>query len=210
MCGRFALANPTPRFGSIDISALQKLPPQYNIAPGSFIHMLVKNDDKCVQLVSKPWGVHLQFSKNQAEKLIINARSETAHQKPLFSKMYTSKRCIILATGFYEWNKQHNPYYFFDPQSTLLGLAGIYNKEAIILTKPALASFRTIHHRMPVLISPSDTELWLSSATSLEQLNSLLHKDQNSMLFHPVSTLVNSPSNNTSMCIEPISDQLFS
>jgi len=209
MCGRFALVNPTPNFGPADISALQNLPSQYNIAPGQSIHLLIQNNNQKIQLVSKPWGIKMKFSNSPSEKLVINARSETVGQKPMFSRFYANKRCVIVATGFYEWDKQHNPYYFFDTHSKVLGFAGIYNKEAVILTKPASESFRVIHHRMPVIIDPSSIENWLSSTTSLERLSNILKNTPTILQHHPVPTLVNSPSNNTSMCIEPITDQLF-
>ncbi|HPJ12565.1 MAG TPA: SOS response-associated peptidase [Caldisericia bacterium] len=203
MCGRFALANPSPTFGDHDISMLSTLPPRYNIAPRSEIYLLAKNH-KGVHLEKRIWGVPLTFQKGPS-KLLINAKSETAHEKKMFRDPFFSTRCVILATGFFEWDAQKQPYYFFASTSPILGLAGFYRNEALILTKNADSMVSPIHARMPVIIHPAYLEKWLDLETTLSDLQNIMNnEDCCSLEKYPVSQQVNSPKINSSSLIEPI------
>ncbi len=203
MCGRFALANPSPTFGDHDISVLSTLPPRYNIAPRSEIYLLVNYQQK-VHLEKRIWGIPLSF-QNGPSKLLINAKSETVHEKKMFRDHFFSTRCIILATGFFEWDTQKQPYYFFSSISPILGLAGFYRNEALILTKNADKIVSPIHSRMPVIIHPDYLEKWLDPETTLSDLQSIMNKEKCCSLDkYPVSQQVNSPKINSSSLIEPI------
>ncbi len=203
MCGRFALANPSPTFGDHDISMLSTLPPRYNIAPRSEIYLLANNHQK-IHLEKRIWGVPLTF-QNRPSKLLINAKSETVHEKKMFRDPFFSTRCVILATGFFEWDVQKQPYYFFSSVSPILGLAGFYRNEALILTKNADNVVSPIHSRMPVIIRPANLEKWLHPETTLSDLQNIMNdEDCCSLEKHPVSQQVNSPKINFSSLIEPI------
>ncbi|MDD4028329.1 MAG: SOS response-associated peptidase [Caldisericia bacterium] len=203
MCGRFALANPTPTFGPHDISMLSKLPPRFNIAPSTEIFFLAKSS-LSIHIDKRPWGFTLK-PKNSPLQYVINAKSETVHEKKMFQQMFFSSRCIVLATGFFEWDSHKQPHYFFSSSSPVLGLAGIYHSEVAILTTMANETVSPVHSRMPVLIHPLDLEAWLDTKTSITDLQNIMTPTSFSLLSnYPVSHKINSPKNNFSSLIEPI------
>jgi putative SOS response-associated peptidase YedK len=203
MCGRFALANPSPTFGDYDISMLSTLPPRYNIAPQTEVFFLAKSHER-IQLDKRLWGIPL-FFHNAPSKLIINAKSETVHEKKMFRDHFFSTRCIVLATGFFEWDAQKQPYFFFSSMLPVLGLAGFYQNEVLILTKKANKLVSPIHGRMPVIISPSNLEKWLDPNTTLSILQKNMNNDECFLLErYPVSQQVNSTKINSPSLIEPI------
>lgn len=118
------------------------------------------------------WG----FPRWQGKGLIINARSETVTDKPIFRQAFLNRRCIIPSTGFYEWKhidgqKKKDKYLFRLPERKVLYMAGIYallEKENmkfpgfVILTTKANSSVKTIHDRMPVILQPGEKDAWLT------------------------------------------------
>lgn len=115
------------------------------------------------------WGYKNPFKKG----LIINARSETILEKPLFHDDFKQRRCLIPATGFYEWDTEKRQYVFQTDQ--LLYLAGIYHRfmgsnKFVILTKPPNEIVKAVHNRMPVLIPPTRKEEWLNDSTAALEL----------------------------------------
>jgi putative SOS response-associated peptidase YedK len=130
----------------------------------------VKND-RTLDLMN--WGYDLP-NKNG---LIINARSETVLEKPLFREDFISRRCLIPATGFYEWDANKNQY-LFDAEK-LIYFAGIYQSfngvnKYVVLTKSPNAVVAGIHDRMPVIIPPDMASIWL---TDLPRASELLTQD---------------------------------
>ena len=202
MCGRFALANPTPKFGEQDISMLSELPASYNISPGNNISVL-KLDKGRITLKQIKWGIPFH------SKIIINARQETAKEKYLFKHLFYSHRIIILATGFYEWDKLKNPYYFFSDD--VIGFAGLAKEEAVILTMNANKSVKKVHHRMPLIINPENIYEWLNPADKTPTIDSFVDYSSLKILkSHQVSKSINSPNNDNSGLIKPIFSALFS
>ena len=119
-------------------------------------------------------------------KLLINARSETAIEKPTFKKSMLERRCLIPASGYYEWQKQRTSkqkYSFYLPDKKLVYMAGCYRQEEenpvssfVILTKAASPSLKEIHNRMPVIIPENRIHSWLYDSPDVmnESLNDLL------------------------------------
>lgn len=111
------------------------------------------------------WGFS-GFNKS----VVINAKSETALQKPMFRESMLERRCLIPASGYYEWQKigsKKIKYQFYDPNSPLY-LAGCWHQEEgnpfhtfVILTRPAIKTFEEIHDRMPVIIPQNHMRAWL-------------------------------------------------
>lgn len=201
MCGRFALVNPSPSFGNQDISMLSESPARYNIPPRSNISVLKANNGKTV-LKQLKWGILVH------SKIIINARQETANEKYLFKNLFYSNRIIVLATGFYEWDKLKNPYYFFS--NSVIGLAGLAKEEAVILTMNANKHVKSIHHRMPLIINPESINDWLNPDKNTPSIDSFVDYSSSFVLkFHQVSKLINSVKNNTSDLIKPAITNLF-
>lgn len=108
------------------------------------------------------WGYEVSFRKG----LLINARSETILEKKTFKKDFLERRCIVPASGFYEWDKEKNKYIFQDQDDEALYIAGVFRQhenasEYVILTKAPVEPVAAIHDRMPVIIPHSKAEEWL-------------------------------------------------
>lgn len=112
------------------------------------------------------WGIPL------AKKKLINARQETVAQKPFFRDHFYERRCLIPATGFYEWSSDKKAYRFGLEHNDALYMAGIYTpqRQLVILTTFALAPVLPIHPRMPVLISREHIKDWLSNPSKATHL----------------------------------------
>ena len=112
------------------------------------------------------WG----FSFAARGKLIINARSETVEQKPMFRDSFLEKRCALPATSFFEWSNDKRKYEFFPPDEEAMYIGGIYRLErnissTVILTRAADAVVAPIHDRMPVLLTKNQLEYWFSDVS---------------------------------------------
>ena len=116
------------------------------------------------------WG----FANPYRKGLIINARAETAREKSLFADSIAKRRCVIPASGFYEWDRYKARFRFTNPQDKILLLAGIYREEEgkphyTILTTQANESMSPVHDRMPVMISRDEIRPWIFNDAKLPE-----------------------------------------
>lgn len=130
------------------------------------------------------WG----FSIANANKLVINARSETVLSRPMFRSAFQNKRCLIPASGFFEWHdngsKRKDKYTIELDEAPIMAMAGIYRKEMdaeggvkwvfSVITCDAVDEMQPIHARMPLLINPENHRLWLNPNTDISLLSKLL------------------------------------
>lgn len=128
-------------------------------------------DRKEISAAMGRWG----FPGAQGKSLIINARAETVRDKIMFSNCLTSGRCVILAAGFYEWDKSKNKFTFTGKQDDILYLAGIYRQrdeeeQFVILTTQANASMERVHHRMPLILDKVQMQDWLMRDEQTDKL----------------------------------------
>lgn len=149
---------------------------------------------------------------------MINARAETVADKPAFRAAFKRRRCLLPATGFYEWRKMNGhkqPMYIREAGGGLVSLAGLWEvwqsadggqlETCTILTTTANALMEPIHDRMPLILDSQDYDMWLSPDTPADQLNHLLRPfDPAHLLAYPVGTAVNKPQNDTPDIIEPV------
>jgi putative SOS response-associated peptidase YedK len=148
---------------------------------------------------------------------MINARAETVAEKPSFRKGFRNHRCLVLADGFYEWQKTGNgkqPYYIRMEDDSSFAFAGLWEswqngreiRSATIITTDANDVVAPVHNRMPVILHPEDYALWLDPGfDEREPLATLLKPyPAEAMEACPVSRRVNSPSNNEPSCIESV------
>ena len=170
------LSTPTIPAGQIDSAIFG---PNFNVAPTHQIPAVLSREDETL-LAAFTWGLVPTWAKDPAiGARMINARSETAAEKPSFRSALVKRRCIVPADGWYEWQGspgKKTPYYFSAPNESVLGLAGIYESwkqpdgqllwSAAILTQEARSDFSYIHDRMPVLVTPELQDLWLKSPTN--------------------------------------------
>lgn len=122
---------------------------------------VIRAEQNTAVLMTSKWGFPID------QKLIINAKAETATQRPLFSHCVQTGRCVIPATGFYEWKNHKQQYRFYDADGgRILYMAGLYQynqmqSQHVILTTAANASMLPVHDRMPLILTQSQVEEWL-------------------------------------------------
>ncbi len=183
MCGRLALTLPPDMVAQLFDAAIiapDNAQPRYNVCPTQDIRVAVSGEDGR-KLVKMRWGfIPHWYKKPNDGPLLINARSETIAEKPAFRKAARERRCLIPATGFYEWTKASDggkdPWYIYPKQADAFAFAGVWQnwappssdpgsdeviRTAAIVTCAAGPDIEAIHHRQPVMIAPEDFGLWL-------------------------------------------------
>ncbi|MEJ2121956.1 MAG: SOS response-associated peptidase [Alphaproteobacteria bacterium] len=194
----------------------QNVRARYNIAPTQDAPVIRLNEDGRRELSMLRWGLIPFWAKD--EKIgyrTINARSETVAEKPSFREAYKKRRCLIPATGFYEWQKTPDgkvPYHIV-PLDELWAFAGLWERwekgdepleTFTILTTEAAQSIEQIHPRMPTILEPADYDAWLELDTGKDDLAQLAGKQfpDARMRAYPVSTRVNTPKNDDAELIK--------
>lgn len=217
MCGRYALhAQPEVIALQFGLAAPPVLAPRYNVAPGT--RVLVVADGGRRRAEFWLWGLVAPWARGvEGEKGVINARAESVAEKPMFRAAFRRQRCLVPASGYYEWQAaagRKQPFYIRPADAPLFGFAGIYTLHpgakgeagtVAILTTGAGASTRAIHDRMPVILRPEDFARWLDPAADPAALLPLLGPYAPERLaFHPVSPRVNAVKNDDESCIAPL------
>lgn len=251
MCGRYALFTPPERLRAL--FALTRLPPpedaandlrpRYNIAPTqriAIVRALRPSDDHPSggrELALVRWGLVPYWAKDPAASdlpQMINARAETAAERPAFREALARRRCLIPADGFYEWKagedtgspRRRTPKtpMFVRPRGAagkpadVFALAGIWERwrpkdggpgdmieSCTILTVAPNPLMASIHDRMPAIIAPADYDLWLDRDAGIDRVGPLLRPyPEKQMEVYAVSRLVNTPAHDAPDCIEPV------
>ena len=222
MCGRYTLSTPVGKLAEeFDISRpWPDLPPSYNVAPSQEVAAIlaVGGGERRLELLR--WGLIPAWADDPAiGSRMINARSETAAEKPSFRRAFKERRCLIAADGFYEWQKTNGgkqPYHLRMRDGRPFAFAGLWEswrgdgegeiRSCAILTTDANDLVGEVHHRMPVILPPETYDLWLDpTVREAEQLLSLLIPyPPEDMEAYPVSRRVNNPSNNEPSCVESV------
>ncbi|MEJ1931306.1 SOS response-associated peptidase, partial [Nostoc sp. NIES-2111] len=206
------------------IQQLLDLEAQYNIAPTQTVVTVLHNADSNKREFQKlRWGLIPSWAKDQSiSTKLINARAETIAEKPSFRSAFKQRRCLIVADGFYEWQRKQGkkqPFYFRLKDEQPFGFAGLWEKwtnpegeeihSCTIVTTTANELLEPIHDRMPVILAPQDYDLWLDPQEQKPQaLQHLLSSyPASEMTSYPVSTVVNSARHNSAECIIPLDEQ---
>jgi putative SOS response-associated peptidase YedK len=194
MCGRFRLARSKElldeAFGAVEGPVPVEWEPRYNVAPGQSIVAVRQDAARPVrELVKLRWGLIPAWAKEASIGYkMINARAETAAEKPAFRQAMRKRRCLIPADGFYEWKKAGGikfPYCFTLVDDSIFAFAGLWERwrnpagepieSCTILTTEPNELAREIHDRMPVILSPEDYELWLDPGFArVDELKAML------------------------------------
>src|SRR5215213_9065751 len=220
MCGRFVITSPPAALRQI-FGYLEQpnFPPRHNIAPTQPVPVVtLENGVRHFRLMR--WGLLPAWVKDPGKfTLLINARAETAVEKPAFKNAIRRRRCLIPADGYYEWQgseRPKRPYFIHRRDSAPFGLAGLAetwmgpNGEELdtvaIVTAAACADLGVLHHRVPVTIAPGDFARWLDcSDDSAENVMALLRApSEGEFAWHPVSMRVNRVANDDAQLILPI------
>ena len=220
MCGRFALIVSGEAIAEqFELAETPLLAPRYNIAPTQPVAAVRLAHSGQRELTHFHWGLIPSWAKDPSMSArMINARAETVTDKPAFRAAFKRRRCLIPASGFYEWQQQGSgkqPMFIQAQDGSLLALAGLWETwhapdggeidSCTILTTSPNELMAPIHNRMPVIVEPADYDLWLDSGDRPEDgLHLLRPYPANKMAFYPVSTHVNSPRNDDPQCIQPL------
>lgn len=220
MCGRFTITLPLDELivrYLIMENRLAKFAPNYNVAPMQFIPSIIEGKQGN-RLGELRWGLVPSWAKeDKIGASMINARAESLPDKPAFRKLLTTRRCLIPADGFYEWQQRaggKQPYRIVMKDGSPFAFAGLYdiwtdpqgNKLAtctIITTEPN-SLMAEIHSRMPVILRPEHEAEWLArDNTDTDSLLKLLQPyDAAKMRAYPVSSAVGNVRNNTKELLE--------
>ena len=221
MCGRYVLTTPVEHlaeeFGLTGVPP--EISPNYNVAPTQEVAaVLEEGGERRLEMLR--WGLIPSWAKDPGiGSRMINARSETAPEKPSFRGAFKKRRCLIPADGFYEWqrtNDDKQPFYIHMEDGIPLAFAGLWEswqspegpeiRTCTILTTDANELLAPIHNRMPVILQPEAYDPWLAPDTrDLDLLSSLLVSyPGDAMEAYPVSRRVNSPANNEPGCVESV------
>ncbi len=216
MCGRFAITLPDQAMaGMLAATPANDLPrvPNFNVCPTDPVHT-VRSADGLRHLSAMRWGFVPLWYKTMADgPLLINARAETIAHKPAFREAVRARRCLIPASGFYEWTKDESgnrlPWYIQPADDEALVFAGIWQdhgdaapRNCAIVTTGASQQMGAIHHRMPVILRPEDWPLWLGE-DGHGAARLMRPAPDGSLRMHRVSTSVNSNRASGAQLIDP-------
>ncbi len=222
MCGRFTLSSPAEVVAEVfELRDLPAIEPRYNIAPTQ-LAPVVRFDAGVTQrrFDLLHWGLIPAWAKDSSiGARMINARSETAAEKPSFRSALKRRRCLVVADGFYEWQKLERakqPWCIRMADGGPFGLAGLWEhwrgsdgteiESCTILTTQPNGTMRPLHDRMPVILDPQDFGTWLDPGVETSEMVMALMRPcpGDRLTAYPVSTHVNRPANDDASCIAPI------
>ena len=210
MCGRFSLTSPWELLKErFDVNIPENdYRFRYNAAPGQDLWVIPGETPNEAQLFH--WGLVPFWAKDpKIGNRLINARAETVAEKPAFRTPFKKHRCLVLADGFYEWDKKgvkRSPYRVVIKDEQPFALAGICDywkdtkgkelKSFSIITTDANRIISKIHDRMPVILLPKDEKVWLDPDLNIINAMKMLRPyPAKEMKMYQVSTLVNNPKN---------------
>ena len=223
MCGRYRLSR-RKQIVEVHFSSAsgdEDWNPRYNIAPTQLVPVIRQNPKQPIRELSLlRWGLIPSWMKDlSAAATMINARSETAGTKPAFRDALKSRRCLIPADGFYEWQrvgKIKQPYCFEVGNAEMFAFAGIWDRwkdpsgnwvrTCSILTTTPNAVTSAVHDRMPVILDPDSYDLWLDPGMQDASTVSDMLKpcDAQLMRCYPISTRINHVANDDEACSTPV------
>lgn len=220
MCGRFTLFEPSQVLaGEFGVSRAESFPPRYNIAPSQPVAVVrISPVDRVRELLRLRWGLIPPWAKDPSiGNRLINARSETAAEKPSFRYALRNRRCLIPADGFYEWRKDDRgkrPFYIRMRSGHPFAFAGLWERwdspaggpveTCTILTTGANDLLQPIHTRMPVIVPPEMYETWLDpDRKDPGTFEGILRPwPAETLVAYPVSPRVNIPSHDDPECLK--------
>ena len=207
LCGRFRVVDPAIGFRS-----------HFNIAPGSQNPVIISHVR--AEAVMMQWGLVPHWARDiTAVHRPINARAEGLMEKPMFRDLIRTRRCLVPASGFFEWKEQWGkqmPFYFHKPKDPVFAFAGLYDiwqnpagttlATYVIITTPANSVVAPVHHRMPAILRQDDEVRWVSRdpIAPAEMHRILAPAPAEDLVVYPVSDLVNAPVTDDERVIAPL------
>lgn len=221
MCGRYTLyesADLEARYGVKGPTIMAE--ENFNVSPGQFMPVVIMEDGK-KKIVSMKWGLVPSWAKDiKIGYRMINARSDTLLEKPMWKGLAKHNRALIPARGFYEWQVdelgEKQPYFIHPKDKMVFSFAGLYSVwndveghplyTFTIITTDANKDMNGIHDRMPIILAREDEDRWLNPELNDDKdIVEFLHPSAEGMLtLYPVSKDVNKPANNTPTLLDLI------
>lgn len=189
MCGRYSITTPVDALRRLfGFEGRPNLAPRYNVAPTQDAPVVRRTaEGEARELAMLRWGLIPSWAKDKdIGARMINARAETLAEKPSFRNAFRRRRCLVVADGFYEWQKTGNgkqPWRICLADGGPFAFAGLWEhwngpdgplQSFTIATTNANKRLAAIHDRMPVIVDPVDHERWLAEATPADELKALL------------------------------------
>jgi putative SOS response-associated peptidase YedK len=221
MCGRFTLRTSAKVLGELfALSELPVLEPRYNIAPTQPVPAVrLAPGGEQREMTWLRWGLVPSWAEDPAiGNRLINARAETAAEKPAFRSAFRQRRCLIPADGFYEWQRQpggKTPYFIGLRDNQPFAFAGLWERwqaaggqvleTCTLLTTQANTLVQPVHDRMPVIVPAAEYERWLDPSLHDPALLQPLLRPYapEEMTAYPVSRWVNDPKHEDARCMQP-------
>jgi putative SOS response-associated peptidase YedK len=218
MCGRYTFQPTEAFYERFNIAnRLDGLVARYNIAPGQMVPVVIAHSPNRVMLMR--WGLIPRWAKDEKSSYkMINARIETLTTRPSYRGLLARNRCLIPASGYYEWKadgKPKTPYYIHPHSGSFVAFAGLYDtwtdpkgeelQTCTIVTRDADEAMAPLHNRMPVVLAREDEQAWLNPQLTIpSQAVEILARSAGVPLdAYPVSRLVNKPSVDGKDLIQP-------
>lgn len=223
MCGRFCFFSPAEAVVRLfGIDEADPLPPRYNIAPTQHAPVVRARTQGGRELVPLRWGLVPFWAKDvRIGNRMINARGETVAEKPAFRQAFRRRRCLVLADGFYEWQKTatgKQPWYVARVSGEPFAMAGLWEswrdrdgdasplETCAVITTAANETMRKLHDRMPVILDGTCITAWLDESTDPDALRALLvPAPEGDLQAVEVSRRVNNPANEGPELIRAVS-----
>lgn len=226
MCGRYTATDPEAilrelePLGVDEIDADFELSPRYNVAPSQVVPVVAT--DAPNRLVPARWGLIPSWARRKSDrrKALINARAESAARQASFRDAVKSRRCFVVADGYYEWKREGSkktPHHIRARSGRPFVFAGLWapgaeddpHRSFAILTTEADELVAPIHDRMPLILGPKARARWLrpGELAPADAEAILQNAEPPEMIAYPVSRAVGSPSVDAPSCIEPLSRQ---
>jgi putative SOS response-associated peptidase YedK len=219
MCGRATLTTPGNELAELfRLDEAPDLEPRYNIAPTQPIPLIKSRREgpRRVELVR--WGLIPSWTVDPTfgTPLMVNARVESIDTRRAFLEPFKNRRCLVLADGFYEWQRQgkaKQAHHIRRADAKPFAFAGIWDRwtakdgevieSCAIVTREAVGDVRLLHDRMPIILEEADHDAWTDPATTADVLKTILAKAPPALSLVPVSAYVNSADNEGPDCLRP-------
>lgn len=221
MCGRYSFFNEEELYDRFKvIRGDWELRDHYNVAPSQNMPVIINDGSQNLIQIMR-WGLLPTWAKDEKTGYkMINAREETLASKPIFKNLLPHNRCLIPASGFFEWQRSLGPkvpYFIHLKNESLFAFAGLYSEwknpataniisSYTIITTAAIKPISNIHERMPYIIARSTEDDWLNADESEPEtaLRKIELVAPEKIAMYPVSPLVNKPSNDTPAILGPV------
>ena len=219
MCGRYSSLRSRKEHENYFAAIADKelsFTQRYNAAPSQQLPVVI-GQSKDHRIISMQWGYLPVLTKTISSQLRINTRLETLTANPTGDEFSISHRCIVSATGFYEWEKrggEKTPYYFFSQEEAFLCFAGVWRNVITadqrktnaftIVTTQANTQVAAVHSRMPLILDSAGVRNWLNDVSLDPAPFDQLQGQSVALHSHPVSSAVNNPYHNDPSCIREV------